>query len=62
MGTLHAWETYDGVAPDIQAIAKGLGGGYVDVKRSLRHFIDDRIQLCFYRCGPYVGEDRKWHS
>ena len=26
-GTLHAWEQED-VAPDIQAIAKGLGGGY----------------------------------
>lgn len=30
MGTLHAWESYgDNVAPDIQAVAKGLGGGYV---------------------------------
>lgn len=28
MGTLHAWESFgDGVAPDIQAVAKGLGGG-----------------------------------
>ena len=30
MGTLHAWESYgDGVSPDLQAVAKGLGGGYV---------------------------------
>jgi adenosylmethionine-8-amino-7-oxononanoate aminotransferase len=26
-GTLHAWQQ-DGIAPDIQAVAKGLGGGY----------------------------------
>ena len=26
-GTMHAWEQ-EGVAPDIQVIAKGLGGGY----------------------------------
>ena len=29
MGTIHAWESFgDGAAPDIQAVAKGLGGGY----------------------------------
>jgi adenosylmethionine-8-amino-7-oxononanoate aminotransferase len=27
-GTLHAWEQEGGAAPDIQTIAKGLGGGY----------------------------------
>jgi hypothetical protein len=28
MGTMHAWESFgDGVGPDIQAVAKGLGGG-----------------------------------
>ncbi|KAJ7091517.1 PLP-dependent transferase [Mycena belliarum] len=32
MGTLHAWESFgDGVAPDIQAVAKGLGGGYASI-------------------------------
>jgi len=32
MGTLHAWESFgDNVAPDIQAIAKGLGGGYATI-------------------------------
>ena len=29
-GTVHAWEQ-EGVAPDIQAVAKGLGGGYAPV-------------------------------
>ncbi|KAI0675855.1 PLP-dependent transferase [Trametes maxima] len=32
MGTLHAWESYgDGISPDIQAVAKGLGGGYAAI-------------------------------
>ncbi|CAK5263666.1 unnamed protein product [Mycena citricolor] len=32
MGTLHAWERVaDGVSPDIQAVAKGLGGGYTPI-------------------------------
>jgi hypothetical protein len=30
MGTLHAWESFgDNTPPDIQAVAKGLGGGSV---------------------------------
>ncbi|KAF8602384.1 PLP-dependent transferase [Ceratobasidium sp. AG-I] len=32
MGTLHAWESFgDGVAPDIQSVAKGLGGGFAPI-------------------------------
>ncbi|KAF8579874.1 PLP-dependent transferase [Ramaria rubella] len=32
MGTIHAWESFgDGEAPDIQAVAKGLGGGYASI-------------------------------
>ncbi|KAL0068120.1 hypothetical protein AAF712_004780 [Marasmius tenuissimus] len=32
MGTLHAWESFgDGEAPDLQAVAKGLGGGYASI-------------------------------
>jgi adenosylmethionine-8-amino-7-oxononanoate aminotransferase len=38
-GTLHAWEQ-EGVAPDIQAIAKGLGGGYQPIGAMLT---SDRI-------------------
>jgi len=33
-GTLHAWER-EGVVPDIQAIAKGLGGGYAPIGATL---------------------------
>lgn len=30
MGSLHGWQSVgDGAAPDLQAVAKGLGGGYV---------------------------------
>src|SRR5271168_3158535 len=38
-GTLHAWEQ-EGIAPDIQAIAKGLGAGYQPIAAIL---ISDRI-------------------
>ncbi|KAI0287811.1 pyridoxal phosphate-dependent transferase [Russula brevipes] len=32
MGTTHAWESFgDNVPPDIQAVAKGLGGGYASI-------------------------------
>ncbi|KAL0579002.1 hypothetical protein V5O48_002997 [Marasmius crinis-equi] len=32
MGTTHAWESFgDGEAPDLQAVAKGLGGGYASI-------------------------------
>ncbi|KAF9269422.1 PLP-dependent transferase [Marasmius fiardii PR-910] len=32
MGTTHAWESFgDGAAPDIQGVAKGLGGGYASI-------------------------------
>jgi len=35
-GTLHAWEQ-EGVSPDIQMIAKGLGGGYQPIGAILIH-------------------------
>ena len=32
MGTMHAWESFgDGASPDMQAVAKGLGGGYATI-------------------------------
>ncbi|CCO29850.1 hypothetical protein BN14_03871 [Rhizoctonia solani AG-1 IB] len=32
MGTLHAWESFgDGMAPDLQSVAKGLGGGFASI-------------------------------
>ena len=40
-GTLHAWEQ-EGVSPDLQAIAKGLGGGYQPIGALLAsaHIVD----------------------
>jgi adenosylmethionine-8-amino-7-oxononanoate aminotransferase len=40
-GTLNAWEQ-EGIAPDIQAIAKGLGGGYQPIGAMLttNHIVD----------------------
>jgi len=38
-GTLHAWEQ-EGIAPDIQTIAKGLGGGYQPIGAVL---VSDRV-------------------
>ena len=35
-GTLHAWQTFgDSAKPDIQAVAKGLGGGYQPISAIL---------------------------
>ena len=43
-GTTHAWEQ-EGIAPDIQAIAKGLGGGYQPIGAMLaRSAIIDTIR------------------
>ena len=38
MGSLHAWQSVgDGIAPDLQAVAKGLGGGYASARAYLTH-------------------------
>ncbi|KAF7563616.1 hypothetical protein G7046_g525 [Stylonectria norvegica] len=43
-GTLHAWEQ-EGVTPDIQTIAKGLGGGFVPVAALLiNHRVADALE------------------
>lgn len=41
-GSLHAWEPEGAAAPDIQTIAKGLGGGYQPIGAVLagRHIVD----------------------
>jgi adenosylmethionine-8-amino-7-oxononanoate aminotransferase len=42
-GTLHAWEQ-EGISPDIQAIAKGLGGGYQPIGAMLARAKIDTIR------------------
>jgi len=43
-GTLHAWQ-HEGVVPDIQTIAKGLGGGYAPVAGMLiNHRVADALK------------------
>jgi adenosylmethionine-8-amino-7-oxononanoate aminotransferase len=57
-GTLHAWEQ-EGIAPDIQAIAKGLGGGYQPIGAMLaRGEIVDTIRAgsgVFQHGHTYLG-------
>lgn len=46
MGTVHAWESFgDGATPDIQAVAKGLGGGYVSAFLFLQQHITYHLAL-----------------
>ncbi|KAG9312850.1 hypothetical protein JVU11DRAFT_6281 [Chiua virens] len=54
MGSLHAWQSVgDGAAPDLQAVAKGLGGGYVSYSKLHSNLIEPGIgmhlseQLCY---------------
>jgi hypothetical protein len=54
MGTLHAWESFgDNTPPDIQAVAKGLGGGLVFLSSSpysrleLRMWLDTLLSVGF---------------
>jgi adenosylmethionine-8-amino-7-oxononanoate aminotransferase len=43
-GTLHAWQQED-VVPDIQTIAKGLGGGYAPIAAMLiNHRVADVLK------------------
>src|SRR5882757_2125659 len=63
MGTLHAWESFgDSTPPDIQAVAKGLGGGSVVFPVFLPTQINSTCQVRHYwRCFD-VEEGRRWHS
>lgn len=43
-GTLHAWQQED-VVPDIQTMAKGLGGGYASISGMLiNHRVADALE------------------
>src|SRR5207249_7720554 len=44
-GTLHACEQ-EGIAPDLMAVAKGLGGGYMPIGATL---MSERLYDAFYR-------------
>lgn len=55
MGTLHAWESFgDGIAPDIQAVAKGLGGGLVGLSCIAEANANGVSQICYNRRSPDV--------
>jgi adenosylmethionine-8-amino-7-oxononanoate aminotransferase len=52
VGSLHAWEQ-EGVVPDIQTVAKGLGGGYAPVAAML---IDHRVSNALREGSGYVTD------
>lgn len=64
MGTLHAWQSYgDNVSPDIQAVAKGLGGGYVPDRTWTLAFVDrPYAQLRIDWRYLDIEEGGRWHS
>ena len=57
-GTMHAWEQ-EGITPDIEVIAKGLGGGYQPIGAMLIH---DRIVEAFRHGSGVFVHGQTYHG
>jgi adenosylmethionine-8-amino-7-oxononanoate aminotransferase len=57
-GTLHAWE-HDGVAPDIQAIGKTLGSGYVPISAVL---VNEKVISVFNKGNKFFAHGQTYQS
>ncbi|KAL6858151.1 hypothetical protein ACO1O0_005604 [Amphichorda felina] len=59
VGSYHAWQSLGGVAPDMQTVGKGLGGGYVPLSATL---IGPKVVDMFERCSKGADKFMSAHT